>query len=482
MSQYLCSFKLPIILLVLVLTICSRVYGQEENSDVYQQGSKYLSLRIKSLNKYDHRLERQQKVLLKRLSRKENKLAHKLEKTDSAGFEAYKHQHISFDSIRSFSSNNSNAYKLKNTSHSIPTIDTLRGIQSFLSAGGTTVDSKEQINDLRARLNFRAYVNNLIAQHSNDLKNLKPGLTVPGVTGIQKEIFYSKSKMGAFKQIEEEPTQAEDRALEALQGVSGFDKYLKSSVKNANSSMQSINGEQSMSGLGYQTKNVLQSSLGKKLAPGLNDISTQINSQLDKTRELSSKELVAGPSQIASDAIGNLSTPKIRLNSIRGLPFRQRFTKQYIWETGKSPNDNSTLLNISILGGFKQSKSITTGAGIAWSFGLGQSWQNAHVSFNGVGFKTYVSYDLMSGFGIYGGYERLYMKSKFSLKKNTADDSFSYSPHSTQTFTESVVVGLTKSYKINEKYSGQIQVLYDVWWQSKGLNTPISVRVSTSKK
>lgn len=86
MSRYINSYKLSVLLLVITLAISSPALCQEESSEVCTQGNKYLSIRIKSLNKYDQRVERQQRNLLKKLSRKENRLAHKLEKTDSAGF------------------------------------------------------------------------------------------------------------------------------------------------------------------------------------------------------------------------------------------------------------------------------------------------------------------------------------------------------------------------------------------------------------
>lgn len=60
-SRYFDSFKLPIVSLVLVLASYVNGYSQEAAGDVYVQGNKYISLRVKSLEKYDQRLERQQK-------------------------------------------------------------------------------------------------------------------------------------------------------------------------------------------------------------------------------------------------------------------------------------------------------------------------------------------------------------------------------------------------------------------------------------
>lgn len=71
----------------------------QENEQVYVQGKRYLELNIHSLDKYARRIERTQKHLLKQLKRKEERLARKLLRTDSAAYARLKAQPLSFDSI-----------------------------------------------------------------------------------------------------------------------------------------------------------------------------------------------------------------------------------------------------------------------------------------------------------------------------------------------------------------------------------------------
>ena len=64
--------------------------AQEENAVAVQQGTKYLDLKIKALDKLNDRMEQQQKKLLNKLKKQEKRFANKLKKTDSLAYARYK--------------------------------------------------------------------------------------------------------------------------------------------------------------------------------------------------------------------------------------------------------------------------------------------------------------------------------------------------------------------------------------------------------
>ena len=67
-------------------------------------------------------------------------------------------------------------------------------------------------------------------------------------------------------------------------------------------------------------------------------------------------------------------------------------------------------------------------------------------------------------------------------KENTEPAALAPSTHNTATWNEAILLGLSKSYKINSKWNGAIQVLWDVWWREKGMRSPIILRFATLSK
>lgn len=167
---------------------------------------------------------------------------------------------------------------------------------------------------------------------------------------------------------------------------------------------------------------------------------------------------------------------------MRGLPFWKRIEKQYNFQTARATVDGQpAILQLSAMAGYKQSPKLSYGLGLVEATGLGQNWTNLHLSFQGIGLRSYAAWQWEYGIGAYAGYERLYKQAAFGSAANT-DQALTPSPHSTASYSECVLIGLTKSYHINDKWNGQVQLLYDIWWQQKGMQSPIMIRFSTISK
>jgi hypothetical protein len=479
-----------------------KVLAQEENVTIVKEGTKYLDLRIKSLEKYNERLKKQQDKLLKKLRRKEAKLSSKLKATDSAAYVRFQSQQLTYDSISKVS--NPDSTELAKVSHRRnKVIDSLKGIQSFVkdnaskltqadggitnvgSSGVHTGSYTSDINKLQGELNYRQYINDLISQRTNNLKSLSSSSNIPMLGGIQKEVFYGKAKMNVFKQIEEDPSKAEDVAYEYLQGSEGFDKAIAKAT-NPGSGMQSLAGNENadmLQQMGYQTKGQVQANLQRKFGANLGNVSQSMNQQVnqyqDKLKELNN----AKQAKQSFQQLRNTEKPAFKVNPMRGMPFWKRIDYQYNWQSTRATVNTPALLEMSVMAGYKQSKKLAYGLGLATSIGLGQSWSNIHFSFQGLGLRSYLTWQWQYGFGLYGGYERMYKQAVFV--GNTASSSPSVvtdGPHNTNNYSESILLGLTKSYHMNDKWNGQIQLLYDVWWQQKGMRSPLVLRFATVKK
>jgi len=483
--------------------------AQEENAVAVQQGTKYLDFKINALDKLNNRVEQQQKKLLNKLKKQEKRFASKLKKTDSLAYARYKQQTLTYDSISKLSKADSSTIAAKTLNKKNALTDSLKGVESFIQSKSATVtagnpqlsatlttsnpqlqQNNAQITQLQGQLNYRDYINQLITQRTNSLQNLSSdGSSVPGLTGIEKQVYYGKSKMSYYKQVEEDPTVLESKALEYLQGTEGFSQSMSGATQGGAGSMQSLGSNVSAAQLqqmGFQTNSMTQSSLTQKFGGNTSGIAAKMSSQLSafQSQANSITTAISNAKQAKASLKGlkNTDKPSFKVNPMRGLPlFWKRIQKQYTWQTAPATADGLTpaLLNLSAMAGYKQSPSLTYGLGLIASFGLGEGWTAIHPSFQGAGYQSYINWTWQYGIGIYAGYERIYKEAVFTNTTESTTPAITATPHNNGVYTESVLVGLTKTYKISAQWSGQLQVLYDIYWQQEGLNSPVVVRFAT---
>lgn len=462
----------------------------QEETVLIQQSNRYIDLKAKSLAKLNVRLERQQKRLLKKLTRREQRFAAKLKQKDSVAYDRYSHQRLSYDSIQKLSQPDS-AMLAKTAVRRNTSIDSLKAIQAFIQNKSSTFNTNTQVpgsdaklTQLQSQLNYRNYINELIAQRTNNLQSIAGSNNIPAFTGIQKQVYYAKQKMNVFKEMEEEPSKAEDQAMEYLQGTEGFDTYMDKAAAGPNS-MHNLGANATgadLQKMGLQTKQQVQAVLQQRFGNNLGGLSQKMGDQIksfqDKTQNINAtKQSLQSLRQLK-----HINKPTFKINPMRGLPFWKRIEKQYNFQTTRATIDGApAILQLSAMAGYAQSSRLSYGIGVVEATGLGQSWTDLRLSFQGVGFRSYTTWQWQYGIGAYGGYERLYKQAAFN-NTTTTDQASAPSPHSTNTYSESILIGFTKNYHINDKWNGAIQLLYDIWWQQKGLPSPIVLRFSTISK
>lgn len=471
--------------LFIVLTHCLPTHAQEEEI-VWSQGRKYLDFNISSLEKYTKRVQRQQERLLQKLSKKEKTYAARLKRKDSAGYARYQQQQVSFDSINKLNKNKRIIHPIRGKGSAA--IDSLVAIQQFLQTKTTTSNSDElapytgQLSKLKGDQQHNNQISELINQRFNTLKGINASAKgVKGFKGIDKQVFYAKEKIKVFKQINDEPSKVEEQALEMLQGQQGFDQLMdKASGRPATNSNM---GASDLEKMGYQTKKQVNEQLQQKFGSNLGGIqqsmSKQISDYQDKLKELKAATGTLKQSKQSLRQLKNINKPSFRVNPMRGLPFSKRIEKQWNFQTNRATVDGKpAMLQLSAMAGFKHTPKLIYGAGVATSIGLGRNWNNIQFSFEGLGVRTFAEWQWQYGIGAYAGYERMFKKATF-ISTNETIPSAKENTHNTNTYNESILIGLTKRYRINDKMNGSIQILYDIWYREKGLRTPIQIRIST---
>lgn len=484
-----------ILLYIISLIFILPVLAQEENTTVYQ-AKRYIDINIKSQTKYNEKVEKLQKKTLSKLKKKEKRFEKKLKRKDSAAHANYQHHQVSFDSISRIKKPDS-ANLTKKSKHKVNSgIDSLKGVKKFLENkahvtgdGPSITDGYDtQLNSLKGNASHADDVNGLIKQRTAYLKNIrtKKGGKVRGLKSIQKQTHYSNEKMKAYKQIADEPSAAEEKALEYLQGKEGFDSYLSYSEGNSmkSSSNMSIDDLEKM---GFQTKRKmkagLQKKLGGNLAPLQESLGGQVKEYQDNLQKAKDIKKTAKDTKTSIKQVRHTNKPDFKMNPMRGLPFAKRIEQQYNYQTTRATHDGKpAVFSFSAMAGFKHTPRLSYGTGIATSIGLGTNWNNIKFSFQGVGFRTYSAWQWQYGIGAYAGYERMYKKAIFVTATESIRPELSETPHNKEKYNEAVLIGLTKAYRINDKMYGSIQVLYDIWWKEKGLRNPIQLRFATIKK
>src|SRR6185437_8837395 len=393
-------------------------YAQEETSIIQQQGTRYIDLKLRALDKYNNHLQQQQQRLINRLKRKEKRFAKRLKNNDSAAYARYTQQQLSYDSIGRLMNADSATIAAKTPKRKEPLIDSLKGVAALVQSQPNVPGTSQvpgynaELTKAQGELNYHSYINGLITQRTNYLKGIASHGNIPGISGIEQQVFYGKAKMNVYKEMEEDPSKAEDKALEYLEGAPGFEKNMNNVTAGPNS-MQSLSGNVSASDLekmGFQTKSQLQSSLQSKFGNNLGGVAQQMTSQINQfqqqangiTSDISNAKQTMQSAKQATHF--HIQKPSFKINPMRELPFWKRVEKQYNFQTTRPTIDGKpAMLNLSAMAGYKQNPKLTYGLGIASSIGLGQSWTNVHLSFQGLGLRSYLNWQWQYGIGVYGG-------------------------------------------------------------------------------
>jgi len=494
-------------------TLCAQSNEVEENSE---EASAYITSRTSGLDKYLKRSEGIQRRLLRRLKKKEESMLKKLTAKDSVLFLRYQQLPLTYDSIAALSKDTLALQKRQGIRNGI--IDSLRGIQQFikkqnekLNAAGklsganlTGSDYTSKITELQSRLNAQQQVTDLIKQRSNALEQLTEGQNIVGLQSIQKEVYYAQEKIKAWKTIADDPDKAEQKAMEYLQGVEGFDNYLNAN-KNSFGGLGNSATAADLQSLGYQTKGQMKQLLQEKFGGNLQAVQQSMGEQVQQFSEKLSgitdkfkegKNAVREARQTlveattVKDKLKQIEKPAFTKNPERGKPFWQRLETGYNFQTTRATPDRlqPAMLELGAMIAFKQTPKLCYGIGVAASIGLGQDWQHLRMSYEGVSARMYADWLLLYGFSAQAGYERIFRPdNRPYLQDNTSNNNLQ--PHKDDNALKQVFggqqqagyIGIMKRYKINSKWSGTFLIGYNLLWQESKSRTPFMIRLGWGK-
>lgn len=238
----------------------------EETTDNIKFSEVYLHSRMESLDKYIHRSRRIQKKLIKKMKSTEDGMAANLSKYDSTTYKEYVKHPLSYDSLILVSQDS--VYYNKGSPNKTDVTDSLKKIQQFLkdqyaklptesglnSKAKTALGNSEKLQQLQAQLALQDNIQKQLDARAQQLKTMFGDKNVAGMKSLQKAVYYASEKRKAWKQLSEDPDAAEEKALEYLHGIDGFDKYLNTNNNNVFGGLGNQATAEDLARLGFQTK------------------------------------------------------------------------------------------------------------------------------------------------------------------------------------------------------------------------------------
>ncbi|MBK7764414.1 MAG: hypothetical protein IPI46_13890 [Bacteroidetes bacterium] len=385
---------------------------------------------------------------------------------------------------------NSKEASLKKAKSSLTsTIDSLKKIENYATSKLNTAKSVfdkigfetsklEELNSLQEKLDYNQALNNQIQSITSQYKGFG------NIKGIEKQTYYYQQQLKAFKNIANDPSILEEKALNYLRGMKGFEEHLSNShyslagKQNSNGSIQNNLSAGDLEKMGYQTKRQVNKQLSTQIGNSsekLQELNTQVKKQVEDIKKV--KQDITK----AKDALHKIKKPSFKVNSMRELPLRLRLEKSYNWQVLKSNNDLPAILEMNAQLGFKHTPRLTYSFVAGGSLGMGTNWQNIKLSFEGL--RIGVNANVKWIFGISGqvGYERVY-KNYQDTKLIPATDGIPQQLITTTKYYRDIAYcGIQKTYKINSKYSGTMLLAYDFLWKSGNASTPVIWRFGWKK-
>ncbi|MGF7028649.1 MULTISPECIES: hypothetical protein [Sphingobacterium] len=483
--------------------------AQSENG--INEASLYLEKRTTELNKYIRRADRIQQRLLGRLQQKEARMLAKLAAKDSVAYKQYLNRSISFDSIAVLSKDTTALARMAKRRNA--TVDSLIGIGQFMHNQGNKLAALEGISGqalpggdysgkiagLQGKLNAQQQVKDLIRQRMQSLEQMAAGAGIPGLQGIQKEVYYAQEKMKAWRGLADDPDAAEEKAMEYLQGIEGFESYIGNNKNGLGSGLSAAD----LQNMGYQTKGQVQQMLSEKfgnlqvvqqaMQGQIKDFSNQLGKVTDKVKEAGNlaREARQGlqEAKATKDKLKRIEKPAFHKNPERGKPFWQRLEPQYNFQTTRATPDGLRPAMVELGAGvaFKHTPSLSYGIGIAASIGLGQDWQHIRLSYEGISTRVYADWKLLYGFSLQTGYERAFRPQDRAYLEDNRNDPQSVVASGNALKAafggqqEAAYLGIMKRYRISSKWNGTFMAGYNFLWQQSNLRTPFMLRLGWGK-
>lgn len=461
------SFLTSLLLLVFLLPAFTAL-GQGEGL-----ADRVFSFPYRALNKIRQKAaETEAKLIattekaLARLEREEERLKRKLAKKDSlAAAQTFGDVKERYAGLRT--QLQQGKAKLSGLTSYLPGMDTLKTSLRFLTqqpeslfsgnpASGKLQDAIQSVNGLGDRFSSTASISKYLKDRRALLKlKLQEFGMTKDLLRYNKQAYYYAEQLKAYQALLQDPEKLKQKALQALTRLPAFQQFFAKhselaqlfSLPGGNGSVASLAGLQTRSqvqGLLQQQLTLAGPNSGQLLQQGIGQAQTQLNQLKDKVNALG-----GGGS--------DLDIPSFKPNTQKTKSFWKRLEYGTDLQNtrGNSFLPITTDLGLSI--GFRLNDKNAIGLGASYKIGWGQDIRKITLTHEGLGLRSFVDVNLKGSFFITGGYEQNYRQRFENLQQLRGDIS---------NWMQSGLIGLKKKYRINKKFKGNMNLLFDFLYKT----------------
>ena len=452
--------------------------------------------KISKSQRYYRKLAATNALFLKKLKKQEARIKAKLQQTDSLKYQQYLAiKSPGMDSLMLLAKDSTFINKLhRSARRGRSALDTLQGLQNFMGKYadhplGKTFD----LSALQQKAALQQYLQQQVATRTGALERLLKGTRLESYgsklnnTGLQ----YNQ-QASCWKQVFEEPDAAEEKALDYLRGIEGFEEQLNpdkgSSLAGKSAADLEAMGYQTKAKLGEQLQQQFGDQLGnisQKAGEQLKQYTTALDKPLQQVRQAKQtisegkQKLAEGRNSIQA-AKNSLKKPAGFKNPMRGIPFWQRFDTQYNFQTQRASPDGTrpVMLQMGVNLSYRQSKALSIGIGLDGSLGLGRDWQHLRLSYEGVVGRVFLDHKLVWGISLQGGYEKSLRPMNRAYTQIQEQYGNAIKVKTVMgLLQDAAYLGIMKSYKINSKLQGTMLVGYNFLNDKTKISSPWIVRL-----
>jgi hypothetical protein len=416
----------------------------------------------------DERLTRQTEKYLQRMAKEEQKLRRKLMLKDTAAAERL---FGNSDKVYTGWQNELEDTASKtgqSASHYSPHLDTLRTALSFIgvspelsspSAKSLLQQARGSINVLEGRLNKADAIKKYVQERRQLLQQERERYgMVKQLKALKKEMYYYQAQVEAYRNMFNDPSVLKTKALQLLNKVPAFADFFKKNSQLASLfRMPGSTGPDNTIGAsltGLQTRGALQEQMVQRFGTGPSMVQTMqqgaqtAQSQLNELKDKISKAGGGG-----SDA----DMPDFIPNNQKTKSFLRRLELGSNLQTVKNSRYFPTTTDIGLSVGYKLNDKSILGVGSSYKMGWGKDIQHIDITHQGIGLRSFLEYKLKGSFWMSGGMEWNYRNSF-----NSVEELKNYTG-----WQQSALLGVSKKYKIGQKFKGNVQLLYDFLWKKQ---------------
>lgn len=443
------------ILLFLVLyTPQQSAYAQDSSlyAKLHSLPDKFFSKISAKADAVEQKLTRQTEKYLNRLAKQEKKLYQKLWRKDStAAKELFRDIDNRYKKLQqSFTSGQLYSGRLDSMQTALRFLDQTNLLNQSLTAKEKLQSALGSYSRLQGKLNQTNEIKKQLKERQEYLKQhlQKFGLTKQ-FKQFQKDVYYYRAQVDEYRRMWEDPLKLEATLLRLANKIPAFRDFFSRHSMLAGMFRLPGNTPASSAPIpGLQTRSSVQQVMLSRFGSGpdvrqavqqnIQSAQAQINQLKDKVNNLGGGN-------------SDMDMPDFKPNRQRTKSFWQRIELGANMQSVRSNRFFPVTSDMALSAGYKLNDKSIIGIGASYKMGWGESIRRISITHQGIGFRSFVEIKLKGSFWVAGGGELNYRSRvhDFQILKD-------YSA-----WQQSVLIGISKHYRINAKFKGNVQLLFD---------------------